>query len=53
MATVEVNPGFPDNLLPYMQHHAEALLKANKIKTMPDWKKIMRHDFIEKARAMG
>jgi ABC-type nitrate/sulfonate/bicarbonate transport system substrate-binding protein len=53
MATVEVNPGFPDNLLPYMQHHAEALLKANKIKAMPDWKKIMRHDFIEKARAMG
>jgi ABC-type nitrate/sulfonate/bicarbonate transport system substrate-binding protein len=53
MATVEVNPGFPKDMLPYMQGHAEELLKAKKITAMPDWKKIMRHDFIEKARAMG
>jgi NitT/TauT family transport system substrate-binding protein len=53
MATVEVNPGFPNDLVPYMQHHAEELLKAKKITAIPDWKKIMRHDLFEKARAMG
>ncbi|HET9903151.1 MAG TPA: ABC transporter substrate-binding protein [Xanthobacteraceae bacterium] len=53
MATVEVNPGFPKDLIPYMEKHAEELIKANKIKAVPDWNKIFRYDLIEKARAMG
>lgn len=53
IATVEVNPGFPDDLRPYMQKHAESLLEAKKIKAIPDWDKIMRRDLIEKARATG
>jgi ABC-type nitrate/sulfonate/bicarbonate transport system substrate-binding protein len=53
MATVEVNPGFPSDLMPYMQKHAEVLLNEKKIPKLPDWKTAMRPDFIEKARAMG
>ena len=53
MATVEVNPGFPTDLQPYMQKHAEVLLAEKKIPAIPDWKKAMRPDFLEKARAMG
>jgi ABC-type nitrate/sulfonate/bicarbonate transport system substrate-binding protein len=53
MATVEVNPGFPSDLLPYMQKHAEVLLSEKKIAKIPDWKVAMRPDFLEKARAMG
>jgi ABC-type nitrate/sulfonate/bicarbonate transport system substrate-binding protein len=53
MATVEVNPGFPSDLLPYMQKHAEVLLAEKKIAKIPDWKTAMRPDFLEKARAMG
>ena len=32
-------------------HHAEVLLKAKKIKTMPDWSKAFRKDFMKKAEA--
>jgi ABC-type nitrate/sulfonate/bicarbonate transport system substrate-binding protein len=53
MATVEVNPGFPSDLQPSMEGHAKALLEANKIKKMTDWKTAMRPEFMEKARAMG
>jgi ABC-type nitrate/sulfonate/bicarbonate transport system substrate-binding protein len=53
LSFVEVNPGFPTDLQAYMQEHAESLLKADKIKAMPDWKKAMRRDFMEKAKAMG
>ena len=53
MSTVEVNPGFPADLEPYMQKHAEVLLKENKISALPDWKKVLRTDFMEKARATG
>ncbi|MCC7346095.1 MAG: ABC transporter substrate-binding protein [Variibacter sp.] len=53
LAAVEVQPGFPTDLKPYMQHHAEVLLKEKKIKAIPDWSKVMRTDLIEKARAMG
>jgi sulfonate transport system substrate-binding protein len=50
MATVEVNPGFPD-LKSYMQGHAESLLKEKKIKAIPDWSKVLRSDFMKKAMA--
>jgi ABC-type nitrate/sulfonate/bicarbonate transport system substrate-binding protein len=53
LATVEVNPGFPDDLVPYMQKHAEVLLAEKKISKIPDWKTAMRPDFLAKARAMG
>jgi sulfonate transport system substrate-binding protein len=50
MATVEVNPGFPD-LKAYMQRHAESLLEAKKIKEIPDWSKALRPEFMQKAMA--
>jgi NitT/TauT family transport system substrate-binding protein len=51
MSRVEVDPGFPTDLTPYMQHHAEVLLKEKKIAAIPDWKKALRTDFMDKARA--
>ncbi len=51
MSRVDVDPGFPGDLVPYMTGHAEALLKEKKISAMPDWKKVLRTDFMEKARA--
>jgi ABC-type nitrate/sulfonate/bicarbonate transport system substrate-binding protein len=51
LARVDVNPGFPSDLEPYMKHHAEVLLKEKKISAVPDWKKALRPDFMEKARA--
>jgi len=51
MATVEVSPGFPTDLGPYMQRHAEVLLQEKKISAIPDWKKAMRTDFMDRARA--
>ena len=51
MSRVEVDPGFPGDLVPYMTKHAEALLQEKKISTMPDWKKALRTDFMDKARA--
>ena len=51
LARVDVNPGFPSDLDPYMKHHAEVLLKEKKISAIPDWKKALRPDFMEKARA--
>lgn len=50
LATVEVDPGFPSDLKAYMQHHADVLLKENKIKAMPDWNKLLRTEFFEKAQ---
>jgi hypothetical protein len=50
---VEVGPGFPDDLKAYMHRHAEVLLAEKKIKELPDWSKLVRTDFFEKARAMG
>lgn len=52
MATIDVDPGFPSDLKPYMQRHAEVLLAEKKIPAIPDWGKVMRTDFLEKARAM-
>jgi NitT/TauT family transport system substrate-binding protein len=51
MSRVTVDPGFPTDLVPYMTGHAEALLKEKKISAIPDWKKVLRTDFMEKARA--
>ena len=50
LATVDVNPGFPSDLTPYMQRHAEVLLKEKKIAAVPDWGKALRPDLMERAR---
>jgi NitT/TauT family transport system substrate-binding protein len=51
LSHVEVGPGWPDDLGPYMQHHAEVLLKNKKIKAMPDFGKAFRKDLMKKAMA--
>lgn len=52
MEGVEVDVSFPKkDLIPYMTGHAEVLIKENKIKAMPDWNKIMRTEFFDKAKA--
>jgi len=51
LATVDVNPGFPSDLEPYMQGQAEILLREKKISAIPDWSKALRPEFMEKARA--
>ena len=51
LATVDVDPGFPADLRPYMQQQAEVLLREKKISAIPDWNKALRPDFMEKARA--
>jgi NitT/TauT family transport system substrate-binding protein len=53
MARVEVNPGFPSDLTPYMQEQAEILLKAKLIRAIPDWSKALRPEFMKKAQATG
>jgi ABC-type nitrate/sulfonate/bicarbonate transport system substrate-binding protein len=49
LARVEVHPGWPDDLEPYMKHHAEVLMHARKLKAMPDFSKAFRKDFLQKA----
>jgi NitT/TauT family transport system substrate-binding protein len=51
LARVEVQPGWPVDLVPYMQQHAEILLKENKIKAIPDWSKALRTEFLKQAGA--
>jgi len=51
LARVEVNPGWPSDIVPYMQAQAEILLKENKIKAIPDWSKALRTDFLKQASA--
>jgi ABC-type nitrate/sulfonate/bicarbonate transport system substrate-binding protein len=51
LATVDVNPGFPSDLKPYMQEQAEILLREKKISAIPDWSKALRPEFMDKARA--
>lgn len=51
LGNVEVGPGWPDDLDPYMKHHAEVLLAAKKIKALPDFSKAFRKDFFKKASA--
>ena len=49
LSRVEVNPGFPGDLKPYMQQQAEILFKDKTINAIPDWSKALRPDFMEKA----
>ena len=51
LARVEVQPGWPADLVPYMNHHCDVLVKANKLKAIPDWSKAFRQDFLKKAMA--
>ena len=51
LARVEVQPGWPSDLKPYMQAQAEDLLKENKIKAIPDWDKVLRTEFLKQAGA--
>jgi NitT/TauT family transport system substrate-binding protein len=51
LARVDVNPGFPDDLRPYMQEQAQILLRDRKISAIPDWSKALRPEFMAKARA--
>jgi ABC-type nitrate/sulfonate/bicarbonate transport system substrate-binding protein len=51
MGRVDVDPGFPTDLVPYLTKHTEALIQEKKVSAMPDWKKALRTDFMEKARA--
>ena len=37
---VEVDPGLPSDLAPYMQHQADVLLAEKKINAVPDWQKL-------------
>jgi NitT/TauT family transport system substrate-binding protein len=51
IARVEVNPGWPADIKPYMQKQAEILLEAKKIKAIPDWNKALREEFLKQASA--
>jgi len=51
LSRVEVNPGFPGDLKPYMQQQAEILLQDKKIDAIPDWNKALRPDLMERARS--
>jgi NitT/TauT family transport system substrate-binding protein len=51
LATVDVEPGFPVDLQPYLQRHAEVLLREKKISAVPDWSKALKPEFMDKARA--
>jgi NitT/TauT family transport system substrate-binding protein len=49
LSRVEVHPGFPGDLSPYMQAQAQILLQDKKIDAIPDWSKALRPDFMAKA----
>ena len=51
IACVEVAPGWPADIKPYMQKQAEILLKEKKIKVIPDWNKALREEFLKQASA--
>jgi NitT/TauT family transport system substrate-binding protein len=51
LSRVEVDPGFPRDLQPYMQAQAEILLADKKISAIPDWKTALRPDLMERARS--
>jgi len=51
LSKIDVNPGFPGNLEPYLKKHAEVLLSAKKISAMPDFKVALRPEFMKKAQA--
>ena len=49
LSKIEVKPQFPADFGGYMQEQAEILLKAKRIKAIPDWKKALRPEFMQKA----
>jgi ABC-type nitrate/sulfonate/bicarbonate transport system substrate-binding protein len=49
LSRVEVNPGFPGDLKPYLQQQAEILLKNKTISAIPDWSAALRPEFMAKA----
>jgi hypothetical protein len=51
LARVEVGPGWPADIVPYMHAQSEILLRENKIKAIPDWSKALRTDFLKQAGA--
>jgi ABC-type nitrate/sulfonate/bicarbonate transport system substrate-binding protein len=51
LARVEVQPSWPADIESYMTQQSEILIKENKIKAMPDWKKALRTDFLKQAMA--
>jgi ABC-type nitrate/sulfonate/bicarbonate transport system substrate-binding protein len=51
MSLIDVDPGFPTDLTPYMQQQAEILLKERKISAIPDWSRALRPDFMARAKA--
>lgn len=53
LSRVEVNPVVPslDKLGPYLEGHAKVLLKAKKIKKIPDFSKVVLPQFMKKATA--
>jgi ABC-type nitrate/sulfonate/bicarbonate transport system substrate-binding protein len=51
LSRVEVSPGFPSDLTPYMQQQAEILLQSKLINAIPDWSKALRPDLMERARS--
>jgi hypothetical protein len=51
LAGVEVEPGFPADVRPYLQETAEGLLKEMKIAAIPDRGQALRREFMERARA--
>jgi NitT/TauT family transport system substrate-binding protein len=51
LSRVEVNPGFPADLAPYMQKQAEILMQNKTISAIPDWSKALRPEFMAKAKA--
>jgi len=51
LSRVEVDPGFPGDLKPYMQGQAEILLKDKIINAVPDWNSALRPDLMQRARS--
>ncbi len=51
LARVEVQPGWPADIKPYMTRQAQVLIDAKKLKAMPDWDKALRTEFLKKAGA--
>lgn len=51
LGNVEVGVDWPSDLKPYMEHHAEVLIAAKKLKAMPEWKSAFREDLLKKAEA--
>ena len=51
LSHVEVNPGSPADFGDYLQKQAEILLKQKKIKSIPDWKTVLKPEFFKQASA--